>query len=69
MPGMNGLEVAREAHAKHPALPVLFITGYADFTAFKEVGDDQIISKPFRDEDLLAKVKTVLGGRHREGMR
>jgi CheY-like chemotaxis protein len=60
MPGMNGLEVAREAHAKHPSLPVLFFTGYADFAAFKEVGDERIVSKPFRDEDLLAKVHLVL---------
>ena len=60
MPGMNGSEVAREAHAKRPALPVLFITGYADFAAFKEVGEDHIIAKPFRDEDLLSKVQTAL---------
>jgi signal transduction histidine kinase/ActR/RegA family two-component response regulator len=60
MPGMNGLEVAREAHAKHPSLPVLFFTGYADFAAFKEVGDERIVSKPFRDEDLLAKVHLML---------
>jgi CheY-like chemotaxis protein len=61
MPGMNGSEVAREAHAKRPSLPILFLTGYADFAAFKEIGDDQIVSKPFHEEDLLAKVQTVLG--------
>jgi PAS domain S-box-containing protein len=61
MPGMNGSEVAREAHAKHPALPIVFLTGYADFGAFKEIGDDHIVSKPFREEDLLAKVRSVLG--------
>jgi PAS domain S-box-containing protein len=62
MPGMNGSEVAREAQAKRPALPVLFITGYADFAAFKEVGEERIVSKPFREEDLLAKVQVALGG-------
>jgi CheY-like chemotaxis protein len=61
MPGMNGSEVAREAHAKHPSLPIVFLTGYADFGAFKEIGDDHIVSKPFREEDLLAKVRSVLG--------
>jgi PAS domain S-box-containing protein len=61
MPGMNGSEVAREAHAKRPSLPVLFITGYADFAAFKEVGDERIVSKPFSEEDLLAKVHAALG--------
>ena len=67
MPGMNGSEVAREAHAKRPSLPVLFLTGYADFAAFKEIGDDRIVSKPFRDEDLLAKVETVLGMARHDG--
>jgi PAS domain S-box-containing protein len=61
MPGMNGSEVAREAHAKRPSLPILFLTGYADFAAFKEIGDDRIVSKPFREDDLLGKVQAVLG--------
>ena len=61
MPGMNGSEVAREVHAKRPSLPVLFLTGYADFAAFKEVGDEHIVSKPYREEELLAKVQAVLG--------
>ncbi|MCX7515355.1 PAS domain-containing protein [Frateuria hangzhouensis] len=67
MPGMNGSEVAREAHARRPSLPIVFLTGYADFAAFKEVGDDRIVSKPFRDEDLLAKVCTVLDSHRRDG--
>ena len=66
MPGMNGSEVAREAHAKRPSLPVLFLTGYADFGAFKDIGDDRIVSKPFRDEDLLAKVRNMLGADRRD---
>ncbi|MBP1474397.1 response regulator [Frateuria sp. MAH-13] len=67
MPGMNGSEVAREAHAKRPSLPILFLTGYADFGAFKDIGDERIVSKPFRDEDLLAKVQNMIGanGRNR----
>jgi CheY-like chemotaxis protein len=67
MPGMNGSEVAREVHAKRPSLPIVFLTGYADFAAFKEIGDDQIVSKPFREEDLLAKVQAVLGTVRRDG--
>jgi CheY-like chemotaxis protein len=65
MPGMNGSEVAREAHTKRPSLPILFLTGYADFAAFKDIGDDRIVSKPFRDEELLAKVRHVLGANGR----
>ena len=69
MPGMNGSEVAREAHAKLPSLPVLFLTGYADFSAFKEVGDDCIVSKPFREEDLLARVAAIIGAGAQERAR
>jgi CheY-like chemotaxis protein len=65
MPGMNGSEVAREAHAKRPSLPVLFLTGYADSGALKDIGDDHIVSKPYRDEELLARVQSMLGANGR----
>ncbi len=56
MPGMSGAEVAQEVHKRRPGLPVVFITGYADLTALKEVGEDYIIQKPFREADLAEKV-------------
>jgi PAS domain S-box-containing protein len=61
MPGMNGSELARLARAKRPSMAILFITGYADFAALKEVSEESIVSKPFREEDLLAKVAAALG--------
>jgi CheY-like chemotaxis protein len=30
MPGMSGLEVARQVELKYPAIPILFVTGYVD---------------------------------------
>ena len=56
MPGMSGADVAHEVHKSRPGLPVVFITGYADLTALREVSEDQIIQKPFREEDLADKV-------------
>jgi PAS domain S-box-containing protein len=56
MPGMNGAEVAHEVQKRRPGLPVVFITGYADLTALKEVGEDRIVQKPFREADLADKV-------------
>ena len=56
MPGMNGAETAAAARQLKPALPVLFITGYADLAALKDIGEDQIVQKPFRDDDLQRKV-------------
>ena len=60
MPGMNGMDVARQVQSKHPTLPVLFITGYADKTALENVGDAQIIKKPFVGDELAHKVSAAL---------
>ncbi|MCK6454412.1 MAG: ATP-binding protein [Alphaproteobacteria bacterium] len=43
MPGMSGAEVARQAQAKRPRLPVLFVTGYADRSALSGIGEWQIV--------------------------
>jgi signal transduction histidine kinase len=61
MPGMNGAEVAREARARRPEVPILFVTGYADTTALKETDEDVILRKPYMEQELAAKLKTVLG--------
>jgi len=60
MPGMNGAEVARLAHAVRPALPVLFVTGYADRAALVGVNESQIIGKPFANDELAAKIRLAL---------
>ena len=60
MPGMNGAEEARLAQAKRPTLPVLFVTGFADRTALAGIGEAQIISKPFMDDELAHKVRLAL---------
>jgi PAS domain S-box-containing protein len=61
MPGMNGAEVARAIAKDFPDLPVLFVTGYADLTALRDVGEDRIAQKPFDRADLTAKVRRMLG--------
>ena len=61
MPGMNGAEVAREIAKDFPQLPVLFVTGYADLTALREVGEERIAQKPFDHAEFAAKVKRLLG--------
>ena len=62
MPGMNGAEVEREIRARRPQLPVLFATGYADFDLL-EAGEDRIVRKPFRSEELASKLTLALRGR------
>jgi signal transduction histidine kinase/ActR/RegA family two-component response regulator len=60
MPGMSGVELARQIQQKFPALPILFVTGYADKTALEDVGEERIIKKPFVDDELTTKVNTAL---------
>ena len=61
MPGMNGAEVAREAQARRPGLPTLFVTGYADLEAIRCVGEERIIAKPFQRSRLFEAIEHVLG--------
>jgi len=60
MPGMSGAEVARQARAKRPALPILFITGFADRAALAGVSETHIIGKPFVNDELATMLRSVL---------
>jgi CheY-like chemotaxis protein len=54
MPGMSGVAVARRAQAKQPAIPILFVTGFADRAALAGVSEAHIIGKPFIGSELSA---------------
>ena len=60
MPGMNGVELARQVQTKRPHLPILFVTGYVDTSALEKVGEERIIHKPFVDDELSEKVRLAL---------
>jgi signal transduction histidine kinase/CheY-like chemotaxis protein len=60
MPGMSGVDVSRQVQLKYPAIPILFVTGYADKSALRDVGEERIIKKPFIGEELAEKVNAAL---------
>ena len=60
MPGMNGLDLTRTVEDRRPGIPVLLVTGYADGDAVNAVGEERIVLKPFRNEDLARKIRTAL---------
>jgi signal transduction histidine kinase len=60
MPGMNGAELAREARARRPKLPIVFLTGYADAQALPQLGREEILCKPFNLNELASKVSAAL---------
>ncbi|MBI1684927.1 response regulator [Caulobacter hibisci] len=62
MPGMSGVETATRARAMRPNLPCMYVTGYADLAALREVGGQSVVQKPFAGDELARKVQAVLGG-------
>jgi two-component system, cell cycle sensor histidine kinase and response regulator CckA len=65
MPRLLGKEVAERIRAMRPALPVLYMSGYAR-PVLAEQGtldpDVRLISKPFTEEGLLTAVREILDG-------
>ena len=62
LPGMTGLEVLRSIRG-HAQLPVIVVTGKQDegsTVLALEVGADDFVAKPYRSQELLARVRAVL---------
>jgi CheY-like chemotaxis protein len=62
MPGMTGLELARECCSLNEELSVLYISGSGpgdDLRAELDVGRRRFLAKPFRQSDLLRGVKAI----------
>ena len=63
MPGLNGGELARRVAVSHPALRVLFTSGYADDAIARHgvlAQGVEFIAKPYSLQALAAKVREVL---------
>ncbi len=60
MPGMSGADLARQIRPRHPSLPLIFITGFADRGALEGFRGARVISKPFIDDELVEAVRKSL---------
>jgi two-component system, cell cycle sensor histidine kinase and response regulator CckA len=63
MPGMSGMELARECARLHGDLPILYVSGHAPDDALKEELQDprcDFLGKPFRAPELLRKARALL---------
>lgn len=63
MPGMSGLELQDKLNKMGSILPIIFITGHGDVPmAVKAIksGAADFIQKPFRDQELIDRVREVL---------
>jgi DNA-binding response OmpR family regulator len=66
MPGMNGIEVLREARRIAPGMRVIMITAYGDVGSYLEsmdLGACEYINKPFETAELLDMIRSVSGSR------
>jgi PAS domain S-box-containing protein len=61
--GMNGLQLADQVRKRRPDTPVLITTGYMDeLPAASQPYRLDILTKPYRQEDLLSRVRAILPG-------
>jgi two-component system alkaline phosphatase synthesis response regulator PhoP len=63
LPGMDGLDVCRQARLKGNRTPVIMLTAKgqeADKVVGLELGADDYITKPFSRREVLARIKAVL---------
>jgi signal transduction histidine kinase len=67
---MTGGQLAEAARGKRPELPVLFTSGYSRNAIVRQGGFDasvSILNKPYTQDELLRKVRTVLDEANRGG--
>lgn len=63
LPGMDGQKVLRDIRSRGERLPVIILTartGVEDTVAALDGGADDYLSKPFRFEELLARIRVRL---------
>ena len=63
MPGIDGIEVARQAAARHPSLRIMFITGFAAVAL--AAGDSapagaKVLSKPIHLREIVTEVERMM---------
>jgi two-component system cell cycle sensor histidine kinase/response regulator CckA len=65
MPGVDGPTLVRQVRESHPAMKVIFISGYAEDAFRKRLDSDadiHFLPKPFSLKQLAAKVKEAISG-------
>ena len=63
MPGMDGIEVARQAAARQPALRIMFITGFAAVAlaaANQAPAGAKVLSKPVHLREIVSEVERMI---------
>ena len=64
MDGMNGVELAKKVHERHPDIPVIIVTGYGPVDGGKDVA--ACLQKEDLFPALLEKIKMFLGEKEQQ---
>ena len=67
MDGMDGLELAKRVHDKHPELPIILVTGYSDVAYGADIA--ACLQKEVLFPALLEKINVCLGKARREELK
>jgi PAS domain S-box-containing protein len=62
MPQQTGLQLAESVRARHPCLPILLATGYAELPPGADLSLPRL-AKPFLQNDLAKALREVMGAR------
>jgi two-component system response regulator FixJ len=70
MPGMSGIELLQALRERGATVPIIVITGHGDIALAVEAmkaGARDFLEKPYRDDALVAAVRTALSETRRDG--
>lgn len=63
MPGMDGVEFARQVHGRYPALPIVLVTGYMEHFAEADLrhhGIVEVLTKPLTTAEFHQAVRAAI---------
>ena len=61
MPGMSGVELARELRERYPGLPLIYASGYADLETFGgDLSTERVVKKPYRVTEIAQAIHETL---------
>jgi len=61
MPGMSGIELAREIRRRAPALPVILTSGYSHVLANEGSQGFELLQKPYSADEVTSVLRRVIG--------
>lgn len=60
MPGLSGIDLARQLHIRAPGLPVLLATGHSDQLVGEGEAHLRVLAKPYGAETLSAAIGELI---------